>query len=453
MRYYMRSCKKLMAVLTAALLLCGCTNNGGSSVTETDPTAETAAAVDPTAEASAELSAPEQGGAFQETASSSPVDPGNSGGDVEAAQNPGAGVDLVSGEFSENSLIFDLNGKYCDVSDLPFSVQTFQPDIDPEEIIFLRACGGKLLMMKGERLGEYTDEYYAGGEIQWTIYSHDLSSRETSEVYTSLVYPSYIDDTYVVFSPSLESITAVNYTTGKTVFAQRNDPDKYTFYVTPNCIIVNDQLYFDGTYNITEFKKTIPVVFRANLANGDMDILCSGMSEPRYGVANVCFKMELPNADVDVYTNFRGEIFSERNDKLRGVSTIFTDTYFPIEYDILYDEHLGSRDKICWIDKYEESHEIGTTGFKYELDVSYNSNPAHIIRDGIYLLELVRYDQENFTVNSTFRHLIGRYDEETGVNTAALIENDGNDYVFVENTAIYIVDPDTLETMVLSMPE
>lgn len=450
MRYYMRSCKKLMAVLTAALLLCGCANNGGSSVTETDPTAETAAAVNSTVEASAEISAPEQGGASQAAA---PVAPGASGGEGEAAQNPGAGVDLVSKEFSENSLIFDLNGKYCDVSELPFSVRTFQPDIDPEELIFLKACGGKLLMMKGERIGEYNGEFFPEGDIRWTIYSHDLKSGETSEVYTTLDYPSYIDDTYVVFSPGWDSITAVNYTTGKTVFAQRNDPDKYTFYVTPNCIIVNDQLYFDGTYNIPEFKKTIPVIFRAYLSSGNMDILCSGMYEPRYGVANVCFKMESPNSDEDIYTNFRGEIFSERNDKLRGVSTIFTDTYFPIEYDNLYDEHLGSRNKICWIDKFEESQEIGTTGFNYELDVSYNSNPAHITRDGIYLMELARYEQENFTVNSTFRYLIGRYDEETGENTAALIESDGNDYVFVENTAIYIVDPDTLETTVLSMPE
>ncbi len=444
----MRNCNKLMAVLTAVLMLGGCANNGGASVTETDPTSEAVSKVNPTAEASAEISAPEQAGASQETASGEPAAV-SSGVEGEAAQNPGAGVDLVSGEFSENSLIFDLNGKYCDVSELPFSVQTFQPDIDPEELIFLKACGGKLLLMKGERLGEYTDEYVPAGEIQWTIYSHDLRSGETSEVYTSLVYPSYIDDTYVVFSPSLESITAVDYTTGKTVFAQRNDPDKYTFYVTHNCLIVNDQLYFDGTYNIPEFKKTIPVIFSANLANGDMDILCSGMSEPRYGVANVCFKIETPNPDKEIYTNLRGEVFDGRYDKLRGVSTIFADTYFPIDCETLYDEYLGSREKICWIDKFEESHEIGTTGFNYELYFSYNYNAGHITRDGIYLLELARYEPQN----STFRYLIGRYDEETGENTAALIESDGNDYVFVENTAIYIVDPDTLETMVLSMPE
>ncbi len=443
----MRNCNKLMAVLTAVLMLGGCANNGGASVTETDPTSEAVSKVNPTAEASAEISAPEQAGASQEAAPSSPVDPGNSGGEVEAAQNPGAGVDLVSGEYSDNSLIFDLNGKYCDVSELPFSVQTFQPDIDPEELIFLKACGGKLLLMKGKRLGEY-DEYEPGGEIQWTIYSHDLRSGETSEVYTSLVYPSYIDDTYVVFSPSLESITAVDYTTGKTVFARQNDPDKYTFYVTHNCLIVNDQLYFDGTYNIPEFKKTIPVIFSANLANGDMDILCSGMSEPRYGVANVCFRIESPNADAEFYTNLRGEVFDGRYDKLRGVSTIFADTYFPIEYETMFDEHLGSRDEIRWIDKFETYHEIGTTGFNYELAIHENS--AYITRDGIYLLVLARYEPKE---KSTFRYLIGRYDEETGENTAALIESDGNDYVFVENTAIYIVDHDTLETMVLSMPE
>ncbi len=442
----MRNCNKLMAVLTAVLMLGGCANNGGASVTETDPTSEAVSKVNPTAEASAEISAPEQAGASQETASGEPAAV-SSGVEGEAAQNPGAGVDLVSGEYSENSLIFDLNGKYCDVSELPFSVQTFQPDIDPEELIFLKACGGKLLLMKGKRLGEY-DEYEPGGEIQWTIYSHDLRSGETSEVYTSLVYPSYIDDTYVVFSPSLESITAVDYTTGKTVFARQNDPDKYTFYVTHNCLIVNDQLYFDGTYNIPEFKKTIPVIFSANLANGDMDILCSGMSEPRYGVANVCFRIESPNADAEFYTNLRGEVFDGRYDKLRGVSTIFADTYFPIEYETMFDEHLGSRDEIRWIDKFETYHEIGTTGFNYELAIHENS--AYITRDGIYLLVLARYEPKE---KSTFRYLIGRYDEETGENTAALIESDGNDYVFVENTAIYIVDHDTLETMVLSMPE
>ncbi len=459
----MRNCNKLMAVLTAVLMLGGCANNGGSSVTETDPTSETVSKVNSTAETTAEISAPEQGGASQEAASGEPAAV-SSGVEGEAAQNPGAGVDLVSGEYSENSLIFDLNGKYCDVSELPFSVRTYLPDFWGENLALSNACGGKLIL--GKRLR--SDENGVPISEGQAFYTYDFKTGTLTEIFNTrnapmpAEYPGAeysvvqnINDTYTVYtviSEYREIIVAENHTTGKTVFTLANDNEKY--WINSNsALIVGDYLYFDGTYYIPEFKKTIPVIFSVDLANGEIDILCSGMSEPRYGVANVCFKIESPNPDVEFYTNLRGEVFDGRYDKLRGVAAIFADTYFPIDCETLYDEYLGSREKICWIDKFEESHEIGTTGFNYELDIYFNSyNAAHITRDGIYLLELARYELENpSTINSTFRYLIGRYDEETGENTAALIESDGNDYVFVENTAIYIVDPDTLETMVLSM--
>ena len=452
----MRNCKKLIAVLTAALMLCGCANNTPSSQPETDSTAETVSEVNPTAEASAEISAPEQGGASQEAAPSGSAAV-SSGVEWEAAQNPGAGVDLVSGEYSENSLIFDLNGKYCDASELPFSVRTYLPDFWGEKLALSNACGGKLIL--GKRL-RYDENGVPISEGQ-AFYTYDLETGTLTEIFNTrnapmpAEYPGAeysvvqnISDTYTVYtviSEYREIIVAENHTTGKTVFTLANANEKY--WINSNsALIVGDYLYFDGTYYIPEFKKTIPVIFSVDLANGDMDILCSGMSEPRYGVANVCFRIESPNPDAEFYTNLRGEVFDGRYDKLRGVSTIFADTYFPIEYETMFDEHLGSRDEIRWIDKFETYHEIGTTGFNYELAIHENS--AYITRDGIYLLELARYEPKE---KSTFRYLIGRCDEETGENTAALIESDGNDYVFVENTAIYIVDPDTLETMVLSM--
>ena len=122
---------KHIALLAAFAMLCGCTGNTGSTQTSTAEAVQTAqgsaeaphsseapAAGETTADVSSQPGQPEQ--------TEQPVQTGNS-----------SGVSLISGGDSKYSDIFELNGTWCDVSELPFNVETY-------DVPLLGKWGGQL---------------------------------------------------------------------------------------------------------------------------------------------------------------------------------------------------------------------------------------------------------------------------------------------------------------------
>lgn len=444
--------RKYIAALTAALLLCGCTNNDTSSAPESVSSSEATSA---TSENSPEIttSAPEQNTTPEGGAA--PADPGV----TDTSSVNSGGVDLVSGNYSDNNNIFDLNGKYCDISELPFSVETFQPELVPENSVCINVCNGKLILIHHQP----TEDISPVNPSTWELYTYDLKSKELTEIYssnewkmtapnsTNMQYYSgnnallYADDTYVfIISPDeygAERYTVINHTTGKIVLdlPKTTENGNTTYFANYSMTIVYDYLYFDGYYYIAEYDKVIPVIFKANLQNGEIELFRTGACYPFYGVANVCFKIVLDSNQYyidDNYANLRGDIF-QTSDTGNNTQTSIADTYYPIVSQSLSDDILGSREKLSWIDKNNISHEIGTTGFNYYVV------DKHITKDGIFLFTLCRNENQP-------RLLIGCYDEKSGINYAALVETNRDERVFMENTAIYLVKDNTLETTVLS---
>lgn len=449
--------RKYIAALTAALLLCGCTNNDTSSAPESVSSSEATSA---TSENSPEIttSAPEQNTTPEGGAA--PADPGV----MDTSSVNSGGVDLVSGNYSDNNNIFDLNGKYCDISELPFSVETFQPELVPENSVCINVCNGKLILIHYKPIHyKPTEDIWQVDQSTWELYTYDLKSKELTEIYssnewkmtapnsTNMQYYSgnnallYADDTYVFIISTdeygEEEYTVINHTTGKTALKlpKTSENGNTTYFANYFVTIVYDTLYFDGTYYVSDYNMEIPVIFKANLQTGEIELFRTGACYPFYGVANVCFKIVLDYNQYyidDNYANIRGDIF-QTYDPVNSTYTSIVDTYYPIVSQSLSDDILGSREKLSWIDKNNISHEIGTTGFNYYVV------DKHITKDGIFLFTLCRDDNQS-------RLLIGCYDEEIETNYAALVETNRDERVFMENKAIYLVKDNTLETTVLS---
>lgn len=110
---------KHIALLATFAMLCGCTGNTGSTQTSTAEAVQTAQG---SAEAPHSSEAPPAG----ETTADVSSQPGQ----PELTEQPGqtgnsSGVSLISGGDSKYSDIFELNGTWCDVSELPFNVETY----------------------------------------------------------------------------------------------------------------------------------------------------------------------------------------------------------------------------------------------------------------------------------------------------------------------------------------
>lgn len=113
---------KHIALLAAFAMLCGCTGNTGSTQTSTAEAVQTAQG---SAEAPHSSEAPPAGETTADV-SSQPGQPEQ----TEQTEQPGqtgnsSGVSLISGGDSKYSDIFELNGTWCDVSELPFNVETY----------------------------------------------------------------------------------------------------------------------------------------------------------------------------------------------------------------------------------------------------------------------------------------------------------------------------------------
>lgn len=110
---------KHIALLAAFAMLCGCTGNTGSTQTSTAEAVQTAQG---SAEAPHSSEAPPAGETTADV-SSQPGQPEQTEQPVQTGNS--SGVSLISGGDSKYSDIFELNGTWCDVSELPFNVETY----------------------------------------------------------------------------------------------------------------------------------------------------------------------------------------------------------------------------------------------------------------------------------------------------------------------------------------
>lgn len=421
MRFY----KRYIAALAAVTLLCGCSNDT-SSAPEVTSAAEASA---PTAESPQETTT-EQGSAPAGVPAVTEV----------SSANPG-GVDLVSETYSENSLIFDLNGTYCDVSELPFSVETFKPELSVQYGHLLNIRDGKLIF------SSWNDDIYGD---DWTIFTYDLRTEELTEVFSSKAVlskdeggsPLFANEEYVVVCtyPDHETTYRVyKYGNNEPVFTLPDSDEDNRYFTCGSMCIVYDQLFFDGECRLAGFDKSVSVLYRAYLSHGgELGVYAANVVYPRYGVGNVCFNMDYHDltgvVDSSYLSNLRGDFFRAYDG---NTNTILENTYYPIQITDITDEILGFRDSANWLDKDSNPHDIGTTGF------GYRANSGHITIDGIFMLPL--YHENASTVDKL---LVGMYDKSSGKNTAALISCEYRS-VFAENTALYYVDRETLETVML----
>ena len=360
-----------------------------------------------------------------------------------SAANPG-GVDLVSETYSENSLIFDLNGTYCDVSELPFSVETFKPELPVQRGYLCNVRGGKLII-QGWNENDLPDQR------DWSIFTYDLRTEELTEVFNTKAAlpdvlgsaPIYADEEYVVVQvyPDHDTTYRVyKYGNNDPVFTLPESDENNHYFTGGSMYIVYDQLFFDGNCRLAGFDKTVPVIYRAFLTHKELGVYAANVEYPRYGVGNVCFNMDFHDLTgiVDTYlSDLRGDIFKEYDDQTRS---LLENTYYPIQIRDIEDDILGFRYAVSWLDKSSDPHQIGTTGFGYS---SFN---GHITIDGIFMLPLYH------DIGTSKKLLVGMYDKSTDTNRAALIPCESGS-VFAENTALYYVDRETLETIMLSPHE
>lgn len=431
----MSFCRKHFALLAALLLLCGCTNNGGSSVTETEPTAENSAEVNSTAETTGEIM-PEQGGASQEAAPEAPAATGVPGGEGVPAQNPGGGVDLVSGGYSENSLIFDLEGTYCDISELPFSIKTYSLPPDAAKLNFERFGGGRLY---------FTDYIYDEADVvsAFTLYAFDLETGELTEEYSGEGRYVFADDRYVVTKNEASGVTSViRLSNGNTVYEYNND-DGYFSTFSGEVVIVYDTMYYDALHKLPDFDISIPMVMTVNLLTGERSLYDINVGYPSNGTGGVVFMHFCDDMGWDGSVNIRGDSYphdSSSNFKWNLEGS------FPIKIDSSYENVLGSRNKLSWINNANEPIRIGTTGFRIE--------PAgiQISKDGLFVLDLVKFeDTDDDPFTSRRWRVIGCYDGKTSQNVAAINEYEWKDEeLFTDQGKIYIVNIPELEIKVVS---
>lgn len=216
---------KHIALLAAFAMLCGCTGNTGSTQTSTAEAVQTAQG---SAEAPHSSEAPPAG----ETTADVSSQPGQ----PEQTEQPGqtgnsSGVSLISGGDSKYSDIFELNGTWCDVSELPFNVETYDVPLLGKwgGDNFLGCFDKKMYFTEGSQIhGEWWSENrlwrfdpLTGTEELLYDYGSDDSSLSAL----------FANDTYVVYErfafefdedgsvkDSTEWLTVVNHQTGKTVF-------------------------------------------------------------------------------------------------------------------------------------------------------------------------------------------------------------------------------------------
>ena len=425
---------KLTALLTAAALLCGCSGNTSgdsqTSASEAQTSEETVQTSEP--QSPAGESVPEGG---QEAAPT-----------AEAPEQDGAsGVTLVSGGNSRYADIFELNGTWCGLTELPFEVASYEvPMLRKDDFRLFGVCGRKLYFTEWKKL----DHYYSDDKL----WSFDPATGEEKLVYSSTAEISaieFVNDQYVVaeildkafdYEPRL---TVVDLRTGKTVLDIPERNGNISYLPGNGVQIVYDMMYITAEYTMPEFSKTLRVGLRVYLPTGEAELYGLNYDLVDYGVGNVCYA----NSDViDSIYGVSRPAYGEWNEA-DGSYTWYNmrDTYF-ITYEIIrgYDV-LGDRSELFWTDRNGDDHRIGETAFS----VDCISDQIRMDRDNIFFAMLHKYyptvynEQYDYyeTENRNWL-LLGYYDTSADSAQAALLDIDDVPQTFAENDCLYLVYQD-----------
>lgn len=419
---------KHIALLTAFVMLCGCARNTSSENVRTS-TAETADTIE--APQTAEIQSP-AGESLPED-----VTPASAEAQPEQTEPPAQdGVNLVSGGNSQYSDIFELNGTWCDVGELPFNVVSYEipllKQLDQYDSL-LGVSSGKLYHIK-----------YSGS--QDGLLAYDLTTGEDklicdiSDLGTSSVW--FVNDQYLVTEAEGEGgshLIVTDLQKDKVAFDTPIESGNIMFDPAGGVQIVYDMMYLTAKYTLPEFNRTWDIGITVELNTGEIGLYGYGFSQVSYGVGNVCF------ADSDRIESILGISTPRYGENVGDDNTyiwynMFDTYYMTYTADRSYDV-LGSRTELFWTDRNNTDHRLGQTSFS----VNTTSDQFFMNRDSIFTARLSKIT--NIQINGNSRNeiknwlIVGKYDVNADSAQASLIELDGSlQKIYVINDCIYILD-------------
>ena len=426
---------KHLALLASFTLLCGCSGNAPESSQSRTSESEL-----PQAQ-TAEIQSP-AGETAQEAPASQEAQP------AETAPADGSGVSLVSGGDSLHSDVFELNGTWCELTDLPFEIDSYSVPMLGKENHYFFGCFGKKLYFY-EASGD--NDVWNNTWSQDKLWCFDPQTGEEKLIYSNEEYRrvsfSFVNDQYLVldYQPTPQSdnhMKVLNLQTGETVLDIPEQSGNIRYDPGSGVQIVYDMMYITGEYTMPEFGKSINVGLMLELNTGTVSLYDLNLHSVYYGVGNVCFV-----GDDYTVTSIHGETVPKFGDSGEDDDSLvwynLRDTYFlTCEVTRSYDV-LGSRNELFWRDRNNEDHRIGETAFSVQCPLdSFRMN-----RDRIFCATL--YKELTTTVyNGVFDEyqqqlkkwlVLGSYEGDSA--QAALLELDEDIQVCADNDCIYLVYP------------
>lgn len=444
---------KRIALLAAFAMLCGCTGNTGSTQTSTAEAVQTA-------QGSAEAPHSSEASPAGETTADVSSQPGQ----PEQTEQPGqtgnsSGVSLISGGDSKYSDIFELNGTWCDVSELPFNVETYDVPLLGKwgGDNFLGCFDKKMYFTEGSQIhGEWWSENrlwrfdpLTGTEELLYDYGSDDSSLSAL----------FANDTYVVYErfafefdedgsvkDSTEWLTVVNHQTGKTVFDVPEMSGNIRYLPTRGVQAVYDRMYISAEYTLPEFGQTLKTVLTVELTTGEVGLYDLGLTDVYYGVGNVCFLTE----DLSVRTLYGSlPIILPSYEGIGDNALIFynmLNTYYPTtvltrNYDV-----LGEQSELGWRNRDNtEEHLIGKSAFSVFItsDGVMNRGGIFCVRMWKYLPTQTLVQEPDYYKQDTDNYLlIGWYDDDAESARAALLDLGQDEFpeIIANNDCIFLLD-------------
>lgn len=428
---------KHLALLTSFILLCGCTGNAPES-----PQVQTS---EPEQPHTLEIQSP--AGEIPTQEAEAPA-----GGSQEAqpaeTTPDGSGVALVSGGNSLHSDVFELDGTWCELNDLPFEINTYEVPMLGNEDFYFFGCYDKKL---------YFFEASGNDDVWYSTWTHDKlwcfdpQTGEEKLIYSKgdeeCLFFEFVNDQYLVMeyqsTPlSDDCLKVVNIQTGETVLDIPEQSGNILYYPGAGVQIVYDMMYITGKYTMPEFGKTMDVGLMLELNTGTVSLCGLDLHSVYYGVGNVCF-----GGDDDTITSITGDSrphFGEYGeDDSSYIWYNMNGTYF-ITYDAERDYGvLGSRSELFWTDRNGSDHRIGQTAFSVQnQSAHFKMNRGHIFCAKLSKeLQTTVYNPTYDEYEPEFKNwiVLGSCDGDSA--QAALLELDEEPQIYADNDCLYFIYP------------
>lgn len=428
---------KHLALLASFTLLCGCSGNAPESSQRQNSESE------PPQAQTAEIQSP-AGETAQEAPASQEAQP------AETAPADGSGVSLVSGGDSLHSDVFELNGTWCELTDLPFEIDSYSVPMLGKENHYFFGCFGKKLYFY-EASGD--NDVWNNTWSQDKLWCFDPQTGEEKLIYSNEEYRrvsfSFVNDQYLVMeyqsTPlSDDCLKVVNIQTGETVLDIPEQSGNILYYPGAGVQIVYDMMYITGKYTMPEFGKTMDVGLMLELNTGDVSLCGLDLHSVYYGVGNVCF-----GGDDDTITSITGDSRPHCGEYGEDDSSYIwynmNGTYF-ITYDVERDYGvLGSRSELFWTDRNGSDHRIGQTAFSVQnQSAHFKMNRGHIFCAKLSKeLQTTVYNPTYDEYEPEFKNwiVLGSYEGDSA--QAALLELDEEPQIYADNDCLYFIYPES----------